>query len=195
MKLLGLTGGMGMGKSACAELLRRRGVPVIDTDDLAHQLVEPGQPALREVVEAFGPQVIGSDGRLCRDELASQVFSDPAARRRLEAILHPRIRDLWRAQVAQWSNAPGHPLAVVVIPLLFETGAQTEFDATLCVACSSGTQHQRLSARGWPPTQIAQRIETQLPANEKAARADFLIWTEGPMTVHAAQLDRVLKYL
>src|SRR5437762_9532318 len=120
MKLLGLTGGIGMGKSTADQLLRDRGIPVIDTDLLARQLVEPGQPALAEIAQTFGSQVLSTDGRLRRDEMARLAFADPAARRKLEAILHPRIRSLWQSQIALWRDE-NHPLVVVVIPLLFET--------------------------------------------------------------------------
>ena len=191
MKVLGLTGGIGMGKSASAQLFRARGVPVVDTDDLARQVVEPGQPALAEVLAAFGPQFAGPDGQLRRDELARRVFADPAARQRLEEILHPRIRALWRAQVETW-RAQGCPLAVVVIPLLFETKAEAELDATICVACSAATQHRRLVARGWPPEQIEQRLQAQWPIEKKMASADYLVWTEAGLDVHDAQIERIL---
>ena len=194
MKVLGLTGGIGMGKSTSARLLRAREVPVVDTDDLARQVVAPGQPALAEVLAAFGPQMAGPDGQLRRAELARCVFADPAARRRLEAILHPPIRALWRAQVETW-RAEGRPLAVVVIPLLFETKAETELDLTICVACSAPTQQQRLQARGWSPEQIEQRLQAQWPVETKAARADYLVWTEADLDVHAAQIERILRRL
>ena len=194
MKVLGLTGGIGMGKSTSARLLRAREVPVVDTDDLARQVVAPGQPALAEVLAAFGPQMAGPDGQLRRAELARCVFADPAARRRLEAILHPPIRALWRAQVETW-RAEGRPLAVVVIPLLFETKAETELDLTICVACSAPTQQQRLQARGWSPEQIEQRLQAQWPVETKAARADYLVWTEADLEVHAAQIERILRRL
>jgi dephospho-CoA kinase len=191
MKVLGLTGGVGMGKSASAQLLRSHGVPVVDTDDLARQVVEPGQPALAEVQAAFGPEVVGPDSHLRRDELARLVFADPGARKRLEDILHPRIRALWRAQVETW-RAEGHPLAVVVIPLLFETSAETNVDATICVACSAITQHERLLARGWSPKEIEQRLRAQWPIDVKIARSDYVVWTEAGLDVHGEQLDRIL---
>jgi dephospho-CoA kinase len=191
MIVLGLTGGVGMGKSTTDSLLRQRGIPVADTDLLARQLVEPGQPALAEIRETFGPDVIGSDGQLRRRELARLVFSDPAARRQLEAILHPRIRELWRACIES-DRADGRPIAVVVIPLLFETCAEEDLDATICVACSPATQRQRLLARGWSPEQIEQRIRAQWPIEKKIAHADYVIWTEAGMDVHGEQLDRIL---
>jgi len=180
-----------MGKSTCADLLRARAVPVVDTDDLARQLVLPGQPALDEIRRAFGDEVLESTGQLRREFLAERVFSDAAARQQLEAILHPRIRALWLAQVSDWRQQ-GEPLAVVVIPLLFETSAQAEFDATICVACSPASQRQRLLARGWTITQLEQRISAQWPIDRKISAADFVVWTEGPLSLAGEQLDRIL---
>jgi dephospho-CoA kinase len=194
LKVIGLTGGVGMGKSACAELLRTRNIPVIDTDDLARQVVEPGQPALAEVQSIFGADIVTPDGKLRRGELARRVFSDQSARNQLEEILHPLIRQLWRAQVQTW-HTENHPLAVVVIPLLFETRANEELDATVCVACSAATQQQRLLARGWKPAEIQQRIAAQLPVEKKIAASTFVIWTEGDLDLHATQLDRILNRL
>ena len=191
MKVLGLTGGVGMGKSAADSLLRQRGVPVVDTDLLARELVEPGQPALAEIARHFGPDILCPDGRLRRGRLAQLVFADPAARQQLELILHPRIRQLWQTQIETW-RAEGRPLAVVVIPLLFETGAEKELDATICVACSAPTQSQRLLARGWSPEQIQNRIRAQWPIEQKMTLATYVIWTEAGLDIHAAQLDRLL---
>jgi dephospho-CoA kinase len=192
MKTLGLTGGVGMGKSTAAEILRARAVPVVDTDELARQLVQPGEPALAEIQNAFGQKIIASDGCLRRDELARIIFADPVAREKLEAILHPRIRAAWLAQVETWCGE-NRPLAVVVIPLLFETKAETFFDKVLCVACSATSQHQRLRARGWNEEQIRQRIAAQWPVETKIARADFVVWTEGLPDVHRQQLGQILK--
>ena len=181
-----------MGKSTCAELLRKRGVAVIDTDVLARELVEPGQDAFAEIVAAFGVDLIDSSGRLRRDVLAKRVFSDSQARQTLETILHPRIRTAWKNQLEQWS-ASGTQTAAVVIPLLFETRAEAEFGSIVCVACTAHTQRQRLTDRGWSIEQASQRIASQLPIEEKMARSHFVIWTEGGMDVHAAQLDRILR--
>jgi dephospho-CoA kinase len=180
-----------MGKSACAHLLLARGLPVIDTDELARQIVEPGQPALDEIQKTFGAEVIDTDGRLRRGELARLVFPNPEARKTLEGILHPRIRDLWHAQVETWRKEQ-RSVGVVVIPLLFETEAERELDVTICLACSSPTQHQRLSARNWSAAQIKQRIQAQFPIEKKMAAADYAIWTEGSLDLHASQLDRIL---
>jgi dephospho-CoA kinase len=194
MKLIGLTGGIGMGKSTSDNLLRRRGIPVIDTDLIARQLVEPGQPALAEIQDAFGPEILDSAGHLRRGELARRVFQNPAARNLLEGILHPRIRAAWQSHVAS-CRSNGHSLCVVVIPLLFETNAGSQFDATICVACSAPSQHARLLSRGWPPEHISQRIAAQWPVDAKIAKSNYLIWTEAGLDVHAEQLDRILAQL
>jgi dephospho-CoA kinase len=191
MRVLGLTGGIGMGKSTVARLAQEMGLPVVDTDALAHQLVEPGQPALNELKEAFGEAILASDGSLRRDVLASIVFTDLEARRRLEAILHPRIRTAWVSQVQAW-RAEKCPIGLVVIPLLFETNAAGSFDATICVACSAATQQKRLLDRGWTPEQITQRCQAQWPPNKKMASADFVIWTEASLDVDREQLGRIL---
>lgn len=192
MKVCGLTGGLGMGKSTAAQFLRERGAPVVDADELAGQLARPGQPALAEIQSAFGKNIVAADGRLRRDELARIVFADAAARKRLEEILHPRIRERWLAQVETWRKET-HALAVVVIPLLFETRAESSFDKIICVACSAPTQRQRLLCRSWTPEQIQQRNAAQWPVEQKIARADFVVWTEGDLDAHARQLERILK--
>jgi dephospho-CoA kinase len=181
-----------MGKSTCAGLLRQRGIPVVDTDDLARDVVQPGQPALAEILHTFGNDMADPQGRLRREAMADHVFSNPDARRKLEAILHPRIRALWLAQVEDFRRA-ARPMAVVVIPLLFETGAESSFDAVVCVACTPSTQRERLAARGWSPEETARRIGAQLPVEEKLARSRFVIWTEGDLALHAAQVDRVFR--
>ena len=181
-----------MGKSKSGDLLRQRNIPVVDTDVLAREVVEPGEPALAEIVQTFGPDVLDPTGSLNRPELARRVFSDPAARQKLEAILHPRIRDRWQAQILAW-RTQGHRLAAVIIPLLFETNAQTHCDFTIAVACSPQSQQTRLLARGWSPDQISQRLAAQWPTDKKVSAADFVIWTESSLEVHAAQLDRVLS--
>ena len=191
MKLFGLTGGIGMGKSTVGQILAQRGVSLVDTDVLARRVVEPGQPALLEIRREFGDSVVSPDGQLQRGALARIVFSDPAARQKLEAIMHPRIHQLWREQVELWRVGQVSK-ACVVIPLLFETGAENAFDATICVACSAVAQHRRLLERGWPAEQIAQRIAAQLPIERKIAKANFVVWNEGSLEILAAQLDSIL---
>jgi dephospho-CoA kinase len=194
MKLLGLTGGIGMGKSTAAEFLRTRGAQIVDTDELARQLVQPGQPALTEIQTEFGKKVIAPDGQLRREELAEIIFADAAARKKLETILHPRIRERWLAQTEIWRRE-NRALAVVVIPLLFETRAESHFNKIICVACSAATQHERLLARGWTPEQIKQRLAAQWPVEQKISRADFVVWTDGALDVPAQQLERIFVKL
>ena len=204
MKVCGLTGGVGMGKSTAANFLRERGAQIVDTDELARQLVQPSRPALDKIQSAFGKTVIAQTGELKRDELARIVFADADARKKLEAILHPPIREQWLAQIEAWRAAAkrddgrsgtDHPIGFVVIPLLFETQAESHFDKIICVACSDATRQQRLLARGWTQEQIRQRIAAQMPVEEKIARADYVIWTEGTLAVHERQIDRLLAAL
>jgi dephospho-CoA kinase len=194
MKVLGLTGGVGMGKTTVAQFLAESGAQVIDTDLIARDLVEPGEPALQEIQATFGPAVIAADGRLRREELARLVFADAAARQQLEHILHPRIRHTWEQQLAVWRSA-GHSLAVVAIPLLFETQAETSFDKIICAACRPASQQERLAARGWNPEQIARRNAAQLPVELKMARAHYVLWTEGRLESTSRQVERVLTLL
>jgi len=191
MKALGLTGGIGMGKSTAAQILQARGVAVIDTDELARQVVQPGQPALEEICQTFGSALKDASGQLQREALAKIVFGDPVARARLEAITHPRITQLWRQQLQIWRQE-GRAVAVVVIPLLFETKVEAEFDAVLCLACSEATQRQRLAARGWSSEQIEQRCSAQLSVVEKMSRAHFVIWSEGTVETLMSQLARIV---
>ena len=194
MKICGLTGGVGMGKSTASSLLRAAAVPVVDTDELARQLVQPGEPSLVEIQILFGQKIIDSTGHLRRAELARIVFADQLARQKLEAILHPRIRSGWQAQIQMW-RGENRPLAVVVIPLLYETGAESHFDKIICLACSTAAQQQRLLARGWDAEQIHQRCAAQWPVAQKIARADFVVWTEGLLEVQHDQLEQIRKKL
>jgi dephospho-CoA kinase len=192
MKLCGLTGGVGMGKSTAAGFFLARGARVIDTDEIAHQLVRPDEPALAEIRWEFGTDILTTSGELNRAELARRVFADAAARKKLEAILHPRIRENWLAQVELWRQE-NCPLAVVVIPLLFETQAEAHFQKIICVACSAAAQRERLTARGWSPEQISQRRAAQWPVDQKIARSHHVLWTEGALVMHEAQVVQVLE--
>ncbi len=192
MKVFGLTGGIGMGKTVAGEWLRQHGVPVADTDVIAREIVEPGQPAWREIQETFGRELVGPDGQLRRDDLARIVFSDAVARRKLESLTHPRIREVWRRQVEGWREGR-HESAAVIIPLLFETGAEAELDATVCIACSAATQRRRLLERGWSAAQIESRAAAQWPIEKKMARADYVLWSEGGPEILANQLERIFR--
>ena len=188
---LGLTGGIGMGKSMAAELLAKRGAKISDSDVIARESVELGQPALQAIAEAFGNEVLGADGSLDRGRVAELVFGDDAARRTLEDILHPRIRATWLGNLDRWARE-GVALGVAVIPLLYETGSEAAFDRIVCVACSPATQRERLRQRDWSDEEIDRRIAAQMSAEEKMKRADHVVWTDGPVSAHADQWDDLL---
>ena len=162
MKVFGLTGGWD-GKVRRGKLLVDRGGGRGPTWLLAKS---SGQPALIELAAEFGGTILGADGRLLRGKLAEMVFFDEVARRRLEAILHPKIRAEWTGRLERW-RAENRPIAVVVIPLLFETNAAAHFDATVCVACTARTQEERLKTRGWSLPQIEERCRAQWPVEER----------------------------
>jgi len=190
-RVIGLTGGVGMGKSTAARLLAKRGLPVVDSDDLAREVVAPGQPALEEIAEIFGAEFI-VDGKLDRQRMAGEVFGDDAARARLEAIIHPRVRELWQGHIEQW-RANEVPVGVVIIPLLFEVGAETEMDTVVCLACTANTQRDRLRARGWDAAQISARIGAQMDIARKMELADHVLWNEGTLDALDAQLQRIVE--
>jgi dephospho-CoA kinase len=191
MQLWGITGGIGMGKSTAGKVLEERGVPVVDTDDLARLESAAGTPGFEEIVSAFGKEVIGQGGQLDRAWLAQRIFENSEARRRLEEILHPRISNAWRTKVVRCREA-GHSRMAVLIPLLFERGYEGEFSAVVTMACSESTQQERLRARGWSDAQIQARNRAQLPVAEKMVRARFVVWTEGELEIHRRQWDRIL---
>lgn len=188
---LGLTGGIGMGKSTAAELLAKRGAKISDSDEIARELVEPGRPALQAIAEAFGNEVLRADGSLDRGRVAKLVFGDDEARRTLEDILHPRIRATWLGNLDRWAGE-GAALGVAVIPLLYETGSEAAFDKIVCVACSPEAQRERLRQRDWSDEEIDRRIAAQMSAEEKMKRADHVVWTDGPVSAHADQWDDLL---
>jgi dephospho-CoA kinase len=179
VRLVGLTGGIASGKSTFAAALRRRGVPVVDADVLARAAVAPGAPALAEIARAFGPEVLGADGGLDRKRVAAIVFADPAARRRLEAITHPAVRRLMAEETARLA-AQGHDLAFYDTPLLFEVGLDAILDAVVVVWAPPAVQRARLASRdGLAPAEADARLAAQLPIDEKAARADFVVENVG----------------
>jgi dephospho-CoA kinase len=182
---VGLTGGIGSGKSAAAALFARLGAEVIDTDLLSRELVEPGQPALAEIAAAFGKEVLDGAGRLDRAALAARVFDQPEARRRLEAILHPRIRDAMLARAAA-SNAP---YVLCVIPLLVETGQQSLVDRVLVVDVPEAVQRTRVAARdGMDPQRIARVMQAQVDRATRLAAADDVIQNESDLDALEAEV-------
>jgi len=178
---IGLTGGIATGKSTVAELWRARGATVIDSDVLAHRALEPGTPTHRAIVATFGPAIVNADRTINRRHLGEIVFADAARRQALNAIVHPVVRAEWQRELAAATG-----ITVAVIPLLFEVGAETEFDCVVVVGCSEPTQLARLIAKGLTTAQAAARIRAQLPLPAKMDRGDYVIWNDGSRAV----LDR-----
>jgi dephospho-CoA kinase len=188
---LALTGGIGMGKSSAGEWLVSAGISVIDTDHVAQGLVSNGSPVLAEIRGVFGDGVLLPDGALNREEMARRVFTSEESRLKLESILHPQIVAAWEDFLSSASTS-GHPIAVVIIPLLYEKGYEVGFDRVVAVGCSAATQLARLRQRGWDDDNIRARMAAQLPATEKMSRAQHVVWTEGSMEAHRDQWRRLL---
>jgi dephospho-CoA kinase len=177
--LVGLTGGIGAGKSAVSRCFEDLGVPVIDADRVAREVVAPGSPALGEIAAAFGPGVIDAGGALDRSRLRERVFAAPDERTRLEGILHPRIRAAMQERVTALAGRA--PYAVLVIPLLIEVGQRDMVDRVLVVEAPEGERIARVAARdGVPAAQVRRIMSAQLPQAERVAQADDLIWNDGP---------------
>jgi len=188
--LVGLTGGIGSGKSTVARLLEKRGAVVFDADLLAREAVEPGTPGHAAVIERFGADVLAPGGELDREALASIVFADPSARRDLEEIVHPEVRRLF----AEGSEAYRDTDSVVVFsaPLLVETGMHTAFEILVVVSATVATQIERLMRqRGMSESSIRARIEAQAPLEDKAAVADFLVDNEGSLDELESQVEQL----
>jgi dephospho-CoA kinase len=184
MKLVGLSGGIACGKSTVAAMLRRRGLPVLDADVVARDVVAPGTEGLGEVVRRFGPQVLEAGGGLDRPLLRALVLADAEARRDLEAITHPRIR----ARVLEWAAAQrGEPMAMVEAALLVESGSWRQYDALVVVRCDRAQQIERLCRRnGIEPKQAEHWLAAQMPVDEKARHAHVVIDNSGD----EAELER-----
>ena len=193
-KLIGLTGNIGSGKSTVRKMFAARGVPVIDADDLAREVREPGQPAHAEIAAAW-PDAVTPDGRLDRKRLAEIVFADPAARKRLEAIMHPHIQTLSRARSAALAAA-GHELAIYEASLLIESGRHPELDGLIVVTASPATQIARVTARdGAREEDVRARMRAQLPQEEKVRLATHVIDNDGDLAATEAQVDRIIASL
>ncbi|MBV9098756.1 MAG: dephospho-CoA kinase [Frankiaceae bacterium] len=198
MLLVGLTGGIGSGKSEVARRLAALGAVVVDADVVAREVVEPGTPGLDAVVAAFGPDVLTADGRLDRDRLAALVFGDADARARLNAIVHPLVRERTVALVTQAATADPHAVVVNDVPLLVEAGlAKTGgYDAIVVVAADPATQRRRLvEQRGMAPADADARIAAQAPLADKLAVADYVVRNEGDLAELDAQVREVWAHL
>jgi dephospho-CoA kinase len=183
---IGLTGGIASGKTTVAALFAELGVPVIDTDTIAREVVSPGQPALAEIVETFGTEVLGTGGQLDRSALRRLIFADTARRRQLEAILHPRIR----AETLARADACRGPYHVIVVPLLLETGFASLVDRVLVVDCPESTQRVRLAERDHESAeQIERIIGSQIARDARLQAADDVIDNAGSLTDTRRQVE------
>lgn len=176
---VGLTGGIATGKSYVRAHLASMGVPTIDADLLARQVVERGTPGLALIVDRFGPDVLSAEGHLDRPALGALVFADADARRDLESIVHPRVY----GEIGAWFErleAAGAALGVADIPLLFETGRAGDFDVVVVAACPSALQIERVQARdGLSEAAARRRVAAQWPIDEKVRLADYVVRTDG----------------
>ena len=189
---VGLTGGVGSGKSTVARILADRGVPVVDADTIAREVVEPCAPAYREVVEAFGPGILREDGTLDRGALGRMVFSDPALRRRLEGITHPHILRRMSGEIDRLGDR-GCELVVLDIPLLFEVGLEDMCDEVWVVWATKEHRSERVASRdGLDGDEVERRMGAQMPLEDKVGRADVVIDNDGSLEDTSERARRLL---
>jgi dephospho-CoA kinase len=195
MLRVALTGGIATGKSYVLARFQQLGVPCLDADALAHGVEAPGTEATAAIAARFGADVLAGDGSVNRAKLGPIVFADPSARRDLEAIVHPAVYRAIAAGLRGFELVGGAPYAVVDVPLLFETGHEKTFDRVIVTLCSPETQLTRLRERGLSDDAARQRIAAQWPTPEKAARADFVIATDGTFDETDRQVSRADREL
>lgn len=170
----GLTGGIGCGKSTALRMFGESGARTVNSDDLVRELLASDTELIGLITSAFGKDLLDAEGKIDRAKLGRRVFSDPESLRRLEELVHPRIRAIWMEEVRLQP-----PLLVVEIPLLFEKKLEEFFDWTVCVSCQPDLQEKRLRARGMNPNEIQQRRGRQLSLPEKMKRADTVLHNDG----------------
>ncbi len=191
MLKIGLTGGIGSGKTTVARLFREHGVPTVDTDRIARQLVRPGQPALEALIDEFGPGILTPAGTLDRARLRAQVFADPEKKARLEAILHPAIFAEMERHVARLQA----PYCLIAIPLLVETGARHRVDRVLVVDCPESLQIARLRRREGLDEELIRRIiASQATREERLAIADEVVTNDRDLTALARQVAELHRF-
>ena len=191
---VGLTGGIGSGKSTVAGALEALGAAVVDTDAISHEITAPGGAAMAAIRAQFGPEYVTAGGGLDRPRMRGLVFQDPAAKMKLEAILHPMIREISRARV----SAARAPYVVLVVPLLLETGAYRDLAIrVLVVDCSEARQIERASVRsGLSAAEVRSIMAAQLPRAERLARADDVLDNDGGMDALQRQVGELhARYL
>ena len=195
MDIYGLTGGIGSGKSAAAAFFEAGGIPVVSADELSRVVVTPGSEGLGAVVAAFGEGVIGPDGELDRRKLGALVFKDPSARARLEAILHPRIRDCFQDVLAAL-EATGHSIVVYEVPLLFENNLDKQMKAVILVSAPEDQRIARVVARDkLAPEDVRARMAAQMDDKSRRARANHVLENDGDLEHLHDQVDALIAKL
>jgi dephospho-CoA kinase len=189
MLLVGLTGGLGSGKSTVSAMLQARGAVILDADAFARDAVRAGTPGFDRVVARFGRSIVGADGELDRSKLAAVVFSDEASLRDLEAIVHPEVRRMVEEGVSE--NVGTDAVVVLVNPLLIEMGTHRDCDVVVVVSASPDEQLRRAGARGMSPEDAEARMANQLSLGERATHADVLLDNDGDLAELEAQVDRL----
>jgi len=193
VKLVGLTGGIASGKSTVARVLERLGAAVINADTLSREVVEPGQDAWKEIVEALGADVLQSDQTLDRQKIRTIIFNNPDARKKLESIIHPRVRALAEERIRE-RTAAGYPIIVYEVPLLFEGNLQEWLRPVILIACDVGTQRTRLQQRDHLTDAEAQKhIDAQMSLAEKRRLADYVIENDGSLDDLEQQVGAVVE--
>jgi dephospho-CoA kinase len=195
MLKIAVTGGIATGKSYVLDQFRKRGVSCLDADELAHDVTSAGTEATAAIVARFGGDILAPDGSVNRAKLGPLVFADPAARKELEAIVHPAVYRALNMAVRAFEREGHAPLVIADIPLLFETGAEERFDRIIVTLCPPAVQIARLRERGLDETAARQRVAAQWPTAEKAARADFIITTDRTFDETNQQVEQVLDAL
>jgi dephospho-CoA kinase len=191
MLKVALTGGIATGKSYVLDRFRRLGVPCLDADELAHGVTAAGTEAAQSVAARFGRDMLDASGAVDRAKLGPIVFADESARRDLEAIVHPAVYRAIIAGMRAFELMENAPAAIADIPLLYETGRAGEFDRVIATVCSLEHQLARLAERGLSEEDARRRLAAQMPAEEKAARAHFVIRTDGSLADTDAQVERI----
>jgi dephospho-CoA kinase len=192
---VGLTGGIGCGKSTVSGMLRTLGALVIDADELAHDALLPGGAAYRDVVSAFGSGILRPDGGIDRAALGEIVFGDGQMRRLLESIVHPAVFGLEQRMLDRFRQERPDSVVVFDAALLIESGAYARMDRVVVVWCSPETQSRRLAAKGLEPKAAAQRRAAQMPVEEKLTYADHVIDNDGPIEETRRQVEGLFREL
>lgn len=197
MKWIGLTGGIGSGKSTVSELFRRRSVPVIDADAIAHFALSKESPVFSRVLNEFGDSIVDTNtGEVLRPELAKIIFKDLAAKAKLEGIIHPFVQSEVQRLKSEYARAQV-PAVVYDVPLLFENGLESQFDSVIFVDCPMTLQIERVLKRSphWTKDQVEERINNQLPSEYKKGRSQFVIDNSGTLQQLETDFERVCQLL